>query len=356
MQHLLDRVKNLDLYLLLGIETHADETAIRKAYKKKALQWHPDKNPDKPKVAEMMFLQIADALQVLTISNARKVYDNAQKAKKAEELRIKKWIENLVCEICKSHTRPRKKLWYQCMDRHQICQDCCTKRPMNKCSCGKTILVEHCKKTEKWLNAKGVKFNCKNKKNGCQEVFDENALEDHESDCPFRIVPCLRSALVHLWTKCEANVQFQNTITHYEEHKGFEYVGLEDCRMNTKISYRWNVKPTLPGYHNGYYWHPRKVKFDNETFLLAVKTEDNIVYMWVYILASPKRAKKYSYTLKFFGSKSTTTFEGKVAAIDETFGDLCEAGKCFGMPFKLFESQLDKDRCFTYSMMIQNVK
>ena len=67
MQHLLDRVKNLDLYLLLGIETHADETAIRKAYKKKALQWHPDKNPDKPKVAEMMFLLRAKSAKLTSL-------------------------------------------------------------------------------------------------------------------------------------------------------------------------------------------------------------------------------------------------------------------------------------------------
>ena len=36
----------MDLYLLLEIEQDADDKAIRKAYRKKALTCHPDKNPD----------------------------------------------------------------------------------------------------------------------------------------------------------------------------------------------------------------------------------------------------------------------------------------------------------------------
>ena len=37
---------DMDLYALLEIETDADEKTIKKAYRKKALTCHPDKNPD----------------------------------------------------------------------------------------------------------------------------------------------------------------------------------------------------------------------------------------------------------------------------------------------------------------------
>ena len=153
--------------------------------------------------------------------------------------------------------------------------------------------------------------------------------------------------------KCDSKVQFQSTITHFEDHKGFKYKEVKDFRLNTKIRYNY-------GYCYKYsdsYWPPEKVKLHNDTFLSTVKIEDKIVYMWVYILGSPKKAQKYSYTLKLFGSKATTTFEGKVAAIDETFEDLCDAGKCYGVPFKLFESQVvDENRNFTISLNIQSVK
>ena len=49
---LLAKFKNLDLYLLLDLDHEADETAIKKAYRKKALSCHPDKCLDDPKAAE----------------------------------------------------------------------------------------------------------------------------------------------------------------------------------------------------------------------------------------------------------------------------------------------------------------
>ena len=89
MSKLMDKVKNMDLYLLLEVEADADENTIKKAYRKKALKCHPDKNPDNPKAAEL-FHQLSEALSVLTDDEARKAYDNVLKAKKANELRNRK--------------------------------------------------------------------------------------------------------------------------------------------------------------------------------------------------------------------------------------------------------------------------
>ena len=79
-------MKDVDLYLLLDLESDATEKEITKAYRKKALKCHPDKNPDNPKAAEK-FHQLSQALAVLTDEEARKAYDNLLKAKKANELR-----------------------------------------------------------------------------------------------------------------------------------------------------------------------------------------------------------------------------------------------------------------------------
>jgi len=82
----MERVKDLDLYLLLEVDTDADVKTIKKAYRKKALSCHPDKNPDNPK-AVALFHQLSDALEVLADENARKAYDNVLKARKATEVR-----------------------------------------------------------------------------------------------------------------------------------------------------------------------------------------------------------------------------------------------------------------------------
>ena len=97
--------------------------------------------------------------------------------------------KDLICKICDHPARPWKKQWYRCLNLHQICQDC--KGKNKKCSCGEPISKEYCKMTEKLLSDKSVKrmkLNCVNMKNGCQETFDENALENHESECIYSAV------------------------------------------------------------------------------------------------------------------------------------------------------------------------
>jgi curved DNA-binding protein CbpA len=63
-----------DYYALLGVPRNADVPEIKKAYRKKAMQYHPDKNPDDPKAQEM-FKACAEAYEVLTDPQKRQVYD-----------------------------------------------------------------------------------------------------------------------------------------------------------------------------------------------------------------------------------------------------------------------------------------
>lgn len=80
------KFSEIDLYGLLGVEIGATEAEIRKAYRKKALQCHPDKNPDNPKAAEL-FQELSKALEILIDASARSAYDKLLNAKKAAQLR-----------------------------------------------------------------------------------------------------------------------------------------------------------------------------------------------------------------------------------------------------------------------------
>ena len=64
-----------DYYKILGIEKNAEEDEIKKAYRKLAKQWHPDKNPDNKK-AEDRFKQISEAYDVLSDVTKRKKFDD----------------------------------------------------------------------------------------------------------------------------------------------------------------------------------------------------------------------------------------------------------------------------------------
>ncbi|KAK9410431.1 hypothetical protein NXF25_001606 [Crotalus adamanteus] len=58
-----------DYYKLLEIPRDASDTDIKKAYRKKALQWHPDKNPERKKYAEQKFKEVTEAYEVLSDTN-----------------------------------------------------------------------------------------------------------------------------------------------------------------------------------------------------------------------------------------------------------------------------------------------
>ena len=63
-----------DYYEVLGVEKNASAEEIKKAYRKKAIQYHPDKNPD-DKQAEEKFKEAAEAYDVLGDAQKRKRYD-----------------------------------------------------------------------------------------------------------------------------------------------------------------------------------------------------------------------------------------------------------------------------------------
>ena len=63
-----------DYYEVLGVDTTADDNTLKKAYRKLAMKYHPDRNPD-DKAAEDKFKEAAEAYEVLSDPDKKARYD-----------------------------------------------------------------------------------------------------------------------------------------------------------------------------------------------------------------------------------------------------------------------------------------
>ena len=73
----LKKSKRKDYYKILGVEKDAGDNEIKKAYRKLAIIWHPDKNPENEEAAEK-FKEIGEAYETLSDAQKRERYDSGE--------------------------------------------------------------------------------------------------------------------------------------------------------------------------------------------------------------------------------------------------------------------------------------
>jgi curved DNA-binding protein CbpA len=73
-----------DYYRILGVDAQATGEEIKRAYRRLALQYHPDRNPDDPQ-AEERFKEISEAYAVLVDPAKRREYDASGQARSPQE-------------------------------------------------------------------------------------------------------------------------------------------------------------------------------------------------------------------------------------------------------------------------------
>ena len=96
----------LEPYRILGVDRQASTQEIRKAYKNKAKEWHPDKN-DSPN-AQDKFVEINAAYELLSDAERRKNYDRHGVGKKHALKKYDQFALNTSCFYPRSHLRNKK--------------------------------------------------------------------------------------------------------------------------------------------------------------------------------------------------------------------------------------------------------
>jgi hypothetical protein len=96
-----------DYYKILDVKPDAPAAVIRQSYRKLAMKYHPDKNPD-DKLSAAVFSEIAEAYSVLGNSSARKTYNEQRHFTAASE--YKKPAETIESLINKANNIKQKTL------------------------------------------------------------------------------------------------------------------------------------------------------------------------------------------------------------------------------------------------------
>uniref|UniRef100_A0A8C5SZ17 DnaJ heat shock protein family (Hsp40) member B8 n=1 Tax=Laticauda laticaudata TaxID=8630 RepID=A0A8C5SZ17_LATLA len=78
-KHCLHNVSDGAMLHFLGLNQNASQEDIKRAYRKLALKWHPDKNPYNKEDAEKKFKAVAEAYEVLSDPQKRSLYDRPVK-------------------------------------------------------------------------------------------------------------------------------------------------------------------------------------------------------------------------------------------------------------------------------------
>ncbi|XP_071518849.1 dnaJ homolog subfamily C member 17 [Panulirus ornatus] len=110
----------LDFYEIFEIPMGSGEQEIRKAYRKKALKCHPDKNPDNPDAAEE-FDRLKKILEILLDAGTRKAYDKVLRSRKAAAVRARE--SDAKTRKLRTELEDRERRAQQARDHPQISEE-----------------------------------------------------------------------------------------------------------------------------------------------------------------------------------------------------------------------------------------
>lgn len=79
-----------DYYRILGVNRDADDDELKRAYKRQALRWHPDKNQNRSVQAAEKFKKVSEAYQTLSDKQSRAVYNRRRPSAGSNEVLFSK--------------------------------------------------------------------------------------------------------------------------------------------------------------------------------------------------------------------------------------------------------------------------
>ena len=149
----------------------------------------------------------------------------------------------------------------------------------------------------------------------CNDCSGENS---HDSDCDQRLVPC---PYAYPSYPCRERFTFMNLLRDLEMKHG--QIEVMENGATKQISV----------------YFPVKIEAFGRVFITTSMTRKGVYYQWVKLVGSASEAKDFVFSLECKGSKTTHTFMGDVASIDDTTEEVISSDKCSSIECLLFDVQ-----------------
>ena len=233
-------------------------------------------------------------------------------------------IESLLCYKCKAAPGffEKEKNRYFCTNNsHQLCEEC-----KSKCDCGSE--VGKCPNPLVDQILKDLPTYCSHYKRGCRELFIQATdFTDHCQDCVFRLVYCPEIAC----QEKNGMIIFKDIADHSRaKHGPNDWLNKEGKSIQSNVSFAYMlVMKERSGKRLRYIWL-RKMSLSNTDFFLTGKSENDMVYFWIYVLGSRFEAKNFAYTLSVTSKNGTKSlFYDNVKPLDQAATDIIAKKSAF---------------------------
>lgn len=264
-----------------------------------------------------------------------------------EQDTIQDIISELECPVCLDYMMPP--IFVVCSSGHSVCSMCKEELDQECPTCRQPVVNIRNIVMEKV--AKRVKYPCVNKKWGCYETFNIDAIIDHESECFYSNRQCPWSAVSHTcaWKGDTKDLKRHLTDSHADETEEVQ----DGVRLHLSIS-TYGYKTLFPG---------RIIATLGEVFIYCASFTDNNFYCIVQYVGPKSEASKYNYKFSVSrkGGAEKISVSHVVSSDTDDLYEIRETGNCVHLPCDLLKpyctnGDKEEDRYCWFPLLRYSVK
>ncbi|XP_059089574.1 E3 ubiquitin-protein ligase SIAH1B-like [Tigriopus californicus] len=251
--------------------------------------------------------------------------------------RLTKLVE---CPVCLGV--PKSGLMYVCQNGHNVCSGCWKRIilcPIARCAYDNPQPRQNLT-VQALIEVVDFDFACEFASNGCEVTEKRVLIEEHEEECPYRLVPCPDGTCTYLIKEKELEHHLK------EKHQNVRWITTEG---------KYNFLFTLTTNHNlsKESWEALALQCLDQTFFFQMQRHGDLFYMWNIVHGNRELAKKYNCSVQITSNHNELKTLEDVFPVDIPREEIWDDPNCFQINARLMRNlAIESDGHKTIDMKI----